>query len=145
MKLPRYSLRTVLITVAIIAAVVGYLRYKSQGGWTEARLHQLIEKEYNPKWTWAEFSEWAAKHNFESGKVDDAKGATWNIAVFEEDGANAGLLQGEVAFVMSFVRDVDRKHLGHHIQVFKAPRNNLSPSLEERIRKRSTPNTPLAD
>jgi hypothetical protein len=64
MKLPPFSLRTMLITVAMVAAVVGWLRYESQRGWTVDKVERLVKAEVDPNWNLKQFQEWVASKQF---------------------------------------------------------------------------------
>jgi hypothetical protein len=95
-----------LIAVAVIAAALGWLRYQSQRGWTEAKLERLLEKEFDPTWDKEHVLLWAANHGFHGG--EDLHANTLNrytgpanrkigrilfISLFPDDDSNPGLFQ----------------------------------------------------
>jgi hypothetical protein len=101
MKLPRYSLRTMLIAVAIIAAGLGWLRYESQRGWTAAKLHRLLKAEVDPKWNSKQVEQWVIgkgfSPNYRTVPINAPKddGIKLNgFMIDSEHGANIGLFRG---------------------------------------------------
>jgi hypothetical protein len=106
MKFPRFTLRTMLIAVAMIAAVVGWLRYESQRGWTVAKVERLVKAEVNPDWNPEQFEEWVQRKGFGLFKecVSDSSKqlTTTGFRIGADQGANLGLFRGRGAIYVDF-------------------------------------------
>lgn len=127
MKLPRYSIRAMLIAVAVIAAVLGWLRYEAQRGWTVSKLERLIEKEFKREWDKEQLMLWAHKYAFHGGegfeyhlqfyngphgrKIDKILG----ISVYADDGSNRGIFAGRGPISAYFFYDQDGDYLSHSV------------------------------
>lgn len=114
-----------LIAVAIIAAGVGWLRYESQRGWTEAKLRRLVETEFNPDWTRASFESWARGHDFDAGWADDLYwypgpnknqvGEVRCAGLHASKGANLGLFRRPGSLTKQFYYDKQGKFITYRI------------------------------
>jgi hypothetical protein len=133
MKLPRYSLRTLLIAVAIIAAVVGWVRYESQRGLTVEKFVDLIEREVDPNSDSGTFDRWVYEHGFYGPREEGRNIRNYNdypwpnshneisvvaFAVGEDREANLGWFQKFDTIWACFFYDRNRKFIRYSI--FKA-------------------------
>jgi hypothetical protein len=127
MKLPRYSLRTMLIAVAIIAAGVGWLRYEARRGWTVSKLEWLIKNEFKREWDKEQLMLWAQKYGFHGGEGFGYHLQYYNgpqgrkidkilaVSVYAEDDSNRGLLAGIGPVSAYFYYDQDGNYLSHSV------------------------------
>jgi hypothetical protein len=65
MKLPRrFSLRFLLMAIAVIAGIVALATYRAQRGWTVANVERLISAEFKPEWGREQTEQWIQSHRF---------------------------------------------------------------------------------
>lgn len=131
MKLSQFSLRTLLVFVAIVAVAMGMVYYRFQGGWTVGRLERLIEREFNPNWSKEHFEAWKTKHNLRCAIADPKVSAPTRVmAVDTYNGANLGF--GEKgAIIVWFNYDEHGKYDGYYIDTCQYP-----PDVVEAVEKR---------
>ena len=63
MKLPRYSLRFLLIAIAVIATITAVI-CQMRKGWTVAKVERVIEAEFKPEWDEKQTLRWLQSKGF---------------------------------------------------------------------------------
>jgi hypothetical protein len=110
MKLPRFSLRTMLIAVAMIAAAVGWLSYEWRRQWTVERIERLIKDEYNPSWVWPQFEAWVKSHGIRPVRHGRDEYEDRKIWISQRQGATFPWFSGRGSIWVSFNRDQNGRY-----------------------------------